>query len=237
MRYALASLVLTTLLAACGSPSNDEAMFPLEQGRSWSYRTVTTLGDVGTAPSRESLTLTVRGSDAIEGAPAWRRRSSSGVEYWLRSDATGIFRVASKGPLDRDPLIDATPRYVLRKPFVVGTQWQANTTSYVLQRRNEFPRELRHLTRYKTLPMSYRIDAVDERVVTPAGEFKDCLRVLGQAEIRLYVDEAFAWRDVPLITREWYCPGVGFARLERNEPSPTKFILGGTVTMELTAWR
>jgi hypothetical protein len=42
---------------------------------------------------------------------------------------------------------------------------------------------------------------------------------------------------VPMLTREWYCPGVGLVRVERAEVSPSKFIVGGTLTMELTAWR
>jgi hypothetical protein len=42
---------------------------------------------------------------------------------------------------------------------------------------------------------------------------------------------------VPVTTQEWYCPGVGLARVEREERSPSKFTVGGTLTMELAAWR
>ena len=42
---------------------------------------------------------------------------------------------------------------------------------------------------------------------------------------------------MPLTTREWYCPGVGLVRQERVEHSPTKFLLGGRVTLELIGWR
>ena len=83
----------------------------------------------------------------------------------------------------------------------------------------------------------YRIEAIDELVKTPAGEFTGCLRVGGRADIRLYVDEQFTWKDVPMLTREWYCPGVGLVRVERVEVSPSKFIVGGTLAMELMAWR
>ncbi len=237
MRAVLLALAVPALLAACGKSSPTDAFFPLQGGRSWSYRSTTVFAD-DTAPGlRENLRLVAGGSTKIDGAQASIRRSNSGVEYWLRSDATGVYRVASQGPLDSEPILDATPRYVLRNPLVVGTQWQADTTTYVLQRRNEFPRELRHLPRYKKLPMNYRIEALNQEINTPAGSFKDCVRVVGIAEIKLYVDEAFAWRDVPLTTREWYCPDVGLAKLEREEPSPTKFILGGKLSMELVEWR
>ena len=126
---------------------------------------------------------------------------------------------------------------MLRAPYQVGTTWTAPTTPYVLQRTNEAPRELRHLLRYKAIPMTYRIEAIDQELQTPAGDFKGCVRVLGVADIRLYVDEAFTWKDVPMTTREWYCPGVGLARVQREEPTPSKFLTGGTQVLELMQWR
>lgn len=225
------------VLEGCTRSSEDGSLFPLEAGRSWAYRLVTLTDDPAFEPNSETLLFETHHSSTELGEPASRRRSSSGSEYWLRSDATGIYRIGSKGPLDLSPQADAEPRYVLRKPYAVGTKWTASTTSYVLQRRNEFPRELRYLQRYKSLPMQYHIEALDQTVKSPAGQFTGCVKVLGRAYIRLYVDELFVWRDVPITTREWYCPGVGLARLEREERSPSKFIVGGTVTMELTAWR
>jgi hypothetical protein len=233
----LLAVVALAMLASCSPAPDDTALFPLEAGRSWTYQVATVTDDPAFAPPNETLGFKTHGPAAAAGEPTWRRRSSTGAEYWLRSDASGIYRVASKGPLELMPQADQTPRYVLRKPYAVGTEWVASTTPYVLQRRNEFPHELRHLQRYKSLPMTYRIEALDQLVKTPAGEFTACLRVAGRADIRLYVDELFAFREVPLFTREWYCPGVGLARVEREERSPSKFVVGGTLTMELTAWR
>jgi hypothetical protein len=117
----------------------------------------------------------------------------------------------------------------------VGTAWRATTLPYVLARKNEVPHALRHVV--KPIPMDYRIAALGETVQTPAGRFDGCVRVDGRAEIRLYVDALFAWRQIPLTTLEWYCPGPGLVKLERREPSPTKFMVGGRVTMELVAWQ
>ena len=231
------SAVLLTplmLLAACGTSPGDDALFPLAEGKRWTYR-VSTVIDEAESTQRETLVLDNRGSDTIDGAPSWRRRSDAGIEYWLRSDATGIYRIASRNPLEREPQLDKPRRYVLQKPYAVGTEWEAPTTAYVLARKNEVPREVRYL--HKAFPMHYRIEALAEKVKTPAGDFEGCLRVSGRAEIRLYVDAMFQWRDIPLTTIEWYCPGVGLVKLERKEASPTKFMVGGTVTMELTSWQ
>ena len=234
MRLAALLSPLMLLLAACGAAPGEDALFPLAEGRSWTYR-VSTLIDEAEGAQRETLVLANRGSDTIDGAPSWRRRSDAGIEYWLRSDATGIYRIASRNPLEREPQLDNPRRYVLQKPYTVGTEWEAPTTAYVLARKNEVPREVRYI--HKAFPMHYRIEALAEKVETPAGQFEGCVRVAGRAEIRLYVDAMFQWRDIPLVTLEWYCPGVGLVRLERKEPSPTKFMVGGTVTMELTSWQ
>jgi hypothetical protein len=231
----LCATVLSVLLASCGG-APPEPLFPLEAGRRWAYQLTTAYEGGELDAVRERLELRSRGAVDFGGAAAWKRTSSSGAAYWLRRDDSGVFRVASQGPLDGAPRDDGAARYVLKRPYAVGTAWEASTTSYVLRRRNEFPPELRHLARYRTLPMKYRIAALDEAVETRAGRFGGCLRVDGSGEIRLYVDEQLAFRDVPFTTREWYCPGVGLAKLERVEHSPTRFVVGGTVTMELVEY-
>ena len=232
-RAASSLAVAAVVLAACRSAPADDALFPLAEGRQWTYRVSTTIDEV-TGTERATLVLANRGEDRIDGAVSWRRRSDSGIEYWLRTDPTGIYRIASRSPLDREPLPDKPRRYVLKKPYAVGTEWESPTTAYVLSRKNETPHELRHV--YKDLPMHYRIESLGEKVRTAAGDFDGCVRVAGKASIRLYDDAMRQFRDSPLTTTEWYCPNVGLVRLERQEPSPTRLVAGGVVTMELTSW-
>jgi hypothetical protein len=220
------------LLASCSAPQADE-YFPLAGGHQWTYRVTQERGDPPQTMT-EMLTLRTRGADTVGGAPAWRRRSHTGMDYWLRSDASGIVRVASKTDVQSDPQLDEPPRVVLRRPFEVGTQWESTTMPYVLQRRNEFPQT--QYQRHTTMQMQYRIAAVGEQVKTPAGAFGECLRVEGQAQLRIFFDAMGSWRDSPVSTREWYCRGVGLVRLERAEPSASKLLNGGTMTLELLTW-
>jgi len=229
-------LLVCALLTACGARTPDDSMFPLDAGHRWTYRVTTRTGD--DASERETLTLRTLGLEpvgALGDARAWHRRSDSGIDYWLRSDETGIYRVATKSDLDPEPKPDKPHRYVLKKPYVVGTQWQATTTAYLLARRNEFPREIRHT--HPSVPMTYQIEAVDETVQTPAARFEHCLRVRGVASVRIYADPASGWRDMPLVTLEWYCAGAGLVRVERSEPAGSAFLSGGTRTLELESWR
>jgi hypothetical protein len=221
-------------LAACSSSPPPSGFFPLEAGHRWTYDVKTEWDN--NIVEHEDLVLSTHGNDGrIDGGGAYRRRSEDGVDYWLRSDDTGIYRVASKSDLDAEPKLDAQRRYVLKAPFAAGSSWQASTTAYLLRRRNEFPREIRHT--HPQIDMTYTIEALGQSVQTRAGKHDNCLRVKGQAAVRVYADPVVGWRDMPLTTTEWYCDGVGLVRLTREEPAPATFLTGGTLTMELVAWQ
>ena len=229
-------LLSVFFLSACQKLQGD-VYFPLQFGQSWRYKIVTRFEDPDVHTRSESLTLNALGSDNETGHMAWHRRSDSGVSYWLNADETGVYRIATQSPLDVQPQLDKNPRYVLKQPYVVGTQWQNDTTPYIFFRRNEFPPELRNLEKYKSLEMNYRIEAIEQSVQVAGDTFEHCLLVQGIANVKMYIDALVAWRDVPMISREWYCPNVGLVRLEREESSPSKFVVGGKLTMELVRHR
>lgn len=183
----------------------------------------------------ETRVLETLPAQELDGRSAYRRRSDSGVDYWLRSDASGIYRVATKSDIDSAPRPDKEPRFVLKAPIAIGTSWRAGTTAYLLMRRESFPREIRHS--HPDVPMTYTIESLGETVQVRAGRFERCVRVRGSATLRLFADPVAGWRDLPLATTEWYCPGVGLAKLVREEPARSSFLTGGRLTMELVDFR
>lgn len=226
-------LGLTLALASACTPRHDsDSYFPLSRGDRWVYSMVTQREGGGT--EQDSLVMHAEGSSSFEGATAYRRRSDSGVDYWLRSDASGIYRVASKTDFDEAPQRDPQPRYVLKQPLVPGTTWQATTTAYVLRRQQEFPPEVRYT--HAPVMMSYVIEGTGDTVETPAGKFGPCLRVKGTASLRMFADPVSGWADLPLITTEWYCKAVGLVKLVREEPARSAFLVGGKVSLLLTSW-
>ena len=229
----LAAPVLAALLGGCDGPAPGAAYFPLDSGHHWSYDLVTEREDGSV--EHEPLLLETLGRQDFEGKPVWLRRSETGVDYLLRADASGIYRVASRLDVEAEPQKDPAPRYVLKAPLAVGTEWQADTNAYVLMRRQEFPPEIRNT--HAPVRMTYTIAALGQSVDTPAGHFGDCLRVNGRALLRLFADAVSGWRDLPLTTTEWYCKGAGLVKVVREEPASSTFLLGGTMTMELTEWK
>lgn len=228
------ALSATLALGGCSGPPPSTSYFPLDKGHRWVYD-VASEWDNNTV-DHEPLVLSTHGEEPLEsGGRAWRRRSASGVDYWLRADDSGIFRIATKTDLQAEPEADKAPRYVLKTPLAVGTQWQASTTAYLLRRRAEFPPEIRHT--HPPVIMQYRIEALGDTVSTRAGQFTDCIRVQGQAVMKLFADPVNGFRDIPLLTREWYCKGAGLVKLQREEQAPqSTFLSGGTLTMELIEW-
>jgi hypothetical protein len=225
---------LCSLLAGCSAPPASLSYFPLTAGHRWVYDQTSDWEN--NTVEHETVVLSTLGEQAMStGGQAWRRRSDSGVDYWLRADDTGIFRVASKTDLDADPAPDTPPRYVLKLPLAVGTSWQASTTTYLMRRNADFPPEIRHS--HKPVAMTYRIAALGETVATRAGNFSDCLRVQGQAVLKLFADPVVGFRDMPITTTEWYCKGVGLVKLQRDEPAKSTFLVGGVMTLELTEWQ
>jgi hypothetical protein len=232
-RAALLAAAVLALLAGCKEPPGS-SLFPLEEGRRWTYRLSSEWEN--DTRERETVVLSNLGRDsALESGSAWHRRSDTGLDYWLRADATGIYRVAAKSDVDAEPKPDPAPRFVLKAPIAVGTSWQTTTTTYLMRRNSEFPPEIRHA--HPSVPVVWTIEALDDRVEVPAGRFEQCVRVKGLALLRLFADPVNGFKDMPLTTLEWYCPGVGLVKVERREPANSTFRTGGTMTMELMEWQ
>lgn len=232
-RAALLAAAVLALLAGCKEPPGS-SLFPLEEGRRWTYRLSSEWEN--DTRERQTVVLSNLGRDsALESGSAWHRRSDTGLDYWLRADATGIYRVAAKSDVDAEPKPDPAPRFVLKAPIAVGTSWQTTTTTYLMRRNSEFPPEIRHA--HPSVPVVWTIEALDDRVEVPAGRFEQCVRVKGLALLRLFADPVNGFKDMPLTTLEWYCPGVGLVKVERREPANSTFLTGGTMTMELMEWQ
>ncbi len=203
--------------------------FPLRDGERQVYEVNTQTDHTDQPPVIERWTLTTRGPAQWNGQSLMRRHHSAGVSYWLQVDEAGVRRVATQADIDEAPSADPEPLWVIRTPLAVGTEWSGTTVPYLIMRRNEHPRELKYTHKAQ---MNWRIEATDDVVETPMGKHTPCLRVVGEAQITLYTDAVNGFTVVPLISREWYCRGMGLVRFEREERVPRGFLTGGLLTAE-----
>lgn len=238
MRISLIGMLTVAALSACDQPAKDNPLFPLAAGKKWTYQIETVYDAPDAKTTTQTLEIRNLGSAELsDGSPAWVRRSNNGHEYWLVTDSTGINRVALKSPSKEQAVMDEEPRTVLPATLAVGSTWTTTTVPYFLRRRNEKPAEFRYLNKYKDLPMVFKVVDMDATLQTPAGKFEHCVRVDGTMEMLLWHDAAFAYKPTPILSREWYCPGVGLAQVERDEPTTAKLFQGGTMRMRLLSYR
>ena len=234
MRSLFLAVCSLLLLTSCDKPANDNPLFPLAAGKRWTYQVETVYDNPEGKTVKQKMEFHNLGSATLaDGSTAWIRRSSNGHEYWFQLNEQGVQRVAMKSPLQEQAVMDEEPRQVLPTNMAVGAKWKHNTVPYFLRRRNETPSELRNIDKYKNVPMIYTLAALDVPLETPAGRFEHCVRVDGQMELMLWHDDTRTYKPTPLLTREWYCPGVGLAQFERDEPTTAQFFQGGHLRMRL----
>ena len=215
------------LLTACSPSNQGNEWFPLREGETQDYA-VQYAGEEPREP--EQWTLRVTHPETFQDQTVAVRHHSAGVSYYLQVDEQGIRRIATRTDIDSEPTADAEPLWVLKAPYQVGTEWTTPTVPYLIQRRNEHPRDLKYTHKAQ---MTWRIEAVDDSVKLADGsEHNPCLRVVGQARLNLYTDPVNGFTDVPLISREWYCQGEGLVKFEREEKVPSGFLTGGVLTAE-----
>lgn len=206
-----------------------QGLFPLVEGTTWVYRVETDMSD---AAIEDTLTLSVDRQIDFEGQPTWVRRSAEGAEYYLQRNASGIFRVARRTDMDELATKDPKPRYVLKTPLRVGELWDGGSTvPYLIRRPNQVPNDLKQSHQAN---MTYRVEALNQEVDVPLGQYAGCAHVVGEASVRIFTDPIHGFNDVPLITHEWFCPGVGLVKFSREEKVPGQFMTGGKVTYQLT---
>ena len=218
--------ILALVLSGC-APEHS-GYFPLERGAEWSYRMVTTTerGEV----SEDDLHITNMGAGRVGDIDYSIRRTSNGTDYLIREEARGIFRIGKRTIVQRRPRLDSEPRYVLKYPLEPGTEWRVATHPYVIRRVHPYEDYHRSIE----FPMNYRIESLTATVSVPAGVFDNCIEVVGEADLTMYVDPRIGWGELPVITHEWYAPGVGLVKLERTEKLDTGVFVGGTRVLELT---
>lgn len=221
------ALGLTLLLGGCSGRDMGNDWFPLREG---DEQTLAVTYKMDEPREPEQWTVRVQAPATFQDQPVAVRHHSAGVSYYLKVDEQGIRRVATRTGIDEQPTADAEPVWVLKAPYQVGTEWTTVTVPYLLQRKNEHPRELKYTHKAQ---MTWRIEAVDDVVQLADGsEHKPCLRVVGQARLNLYTDPVNGFTDVPLISREWYCQGEGLVKFEREEKVPAGFMTGGVLSAE-----
>lgn len=219
--------MLACSLTACGQEAA-ESYFPLEPGLHWHYRVMRTTMD-GLAELRHAV-ATRPGDGRYSGV----RETLAGTRYYYAAGDDGVFRVASASPETPHPRELARPELVLPLPPLVDAQWQGTTTTAVLENTGPPWETLFRIA--VPVAMTFHIASANDTVDTPAGRFEGCVKVVGRGRTNTDVGNYIGHTGIEVATTEWYAPGVGLVRLEREERTGAEALNYGRLEMTLANW-
>jgi len=227
-RFSYSLVIVLSLITACEN-ENTSSYFPLNRGPQWNYQIV-----IETPSGKQFRSYNVRniGRKTVDKKSYAVRHTSYGTDYYFSEDSDGIFRVGKRTSVEIKPRMDTPMRPVLEYPLEKGMKWQASTHPYVLKRLMPVGEALKNSF---TLPMLYTVVSTNEAITVPAGEYKHCVKVVGSADLVLYVNPLRGYVTVPFTTEEWYAPGVGLVKMTREEKLEADTMEGGSYTMELVS--
>ncbi len=237
MLVKLLALIALLCLQGCGDAESENSYFPLTRGYSWQYRVTTVYPN---SSEEKILRIENIGSERHNDKTYHVRRTSTGIDYYLAEDDQGIYRAALRTLVENQPRWDPEPRFVLKYPLQTGTSWREISRPLILLR--VFP-NVKRVGEKSQIPMSYRIESINESVDVPAGHFENCIKVVAEGEIEVFTDAVHGMKQIPLSVEEWYAAGVGLVKQVRYEMdgesvniTDTPVFLGGHTSLELESF-
>jgi hypothetical protein len=229
-------VVLALALASCSKPKGSE-YFPLEKGMAWNYSLAYVMPD---GKKNQKLEVQTLGSASFstekDDVKAMVRRTSDGTDYFLQEREDGFYRVGKRVIVETVPQADKAPRLVLPKGrnLRIGYTWTLDTSPYVMHWMPPFSVANANI---KPFDLVFEIASLTDTVETPLGIFEKCVRVEATGKMVFYADASAGYQEILINHTEWYAPGVGLVKLERDEPLNTSIMKGGKVTMLLTGFK
>lgn len=214
-------------LAGCGEA--DHGYYPLQGDRQWLYRVSVEYKD---EVIERRMLIRNLGSLEYQGQQLQGQYLQSGAVNLMRIDDGAVLRVASRRSDASDFTADDPPQVVLPAEPRIGDEWLADSRLVMVESRT-FDWQDRLVGRFWPVQLRYRIEALDDTVVVPAGRFSGCLRVRAVGEAWVPIDRGTGKAPVAVEGLDWYAPGVGLVKTERVERSDSRFLFPGRYLQEL----
>ncbi|MEZ5477805.1 MAG: hypothetical protein R3E95_10070 [Thiolinea sp.] len=224
----LVMLCSALLLHACQEAPAPDDYFPLQDGLSWTYQVNI---DLLNRQQTSRFRIENIGTVTIDDTLLHVRRTSDQTDYYILKTDHALYRWGKRTAVEYQPRRDDPQRQIMPLPPSTDSRlWTSLTHPYTF--RQTLPTE-ESLTEKIQLEMAYNVVDMEAEITVPAGTFQHCLLIRGEGEFSMYVDPKDGYQTIEVTTREWYAPGVGLVKLERNEPIDTHAFKGGRIVMEL----
>ncbi|MEX2479756.1 MAG: hypothetical protein WD928_02745 [Gammaproteobacteria bacterium] len=234
-----ASIIISPLLAVlaalvslagagCERSAGAAHYFPLEPGHHWQYRIERTTMD----GHRELRHVVQTGKVPPGAAFDAMRITAGGLRYLYEVDDAGIFRLDLRPALP----VRGEPQRTLVLPHQLDetSSWQTQSHTAVLENSGPPWETLFRIT--APVAMQYQVEQTDAAIDTPAGRFEGCLVIRGVGSASVDAGNYIGRTRIEIASREWFAPGVGLVRMERDETTGAAALSGGRLLVELDRW-
>lgn len=211
------------LLLLTGCQQQSDTYYPLQAGHLWEYRE--TLKIRNEVFERRKLVQSENPAE-YEGKTLYMQQHQGGLRFILTEEVDGIYRLDKQ--LNSAHLVFPEPP----RPAEPERRWKAVSRLGVIESRT-FAREDRILDRPPELTMEYRVVSDQAQVTVPAGTFDKCVQIRGEGSLSVRTDRGNNSAIVNVTSDDWYAPGVGLVKTEREEQSDSVFLKPGRYTLEL----
>jgi hypothetical protein len=209
--YQITVFCLVLLISGCSKTPEGTEYFPLQKGLSYTYKVTTEYTD---EKYESHITIDNLGKKSVGDKSYYVRRTSTGLDYYINHNEEGIFREALRTKVEHKPRLDNNKRFVIKRPFEVGTEWKIISRPILMMRVYPYRERAGNSAQ---VPMIYRIEETNATVTVPAGTFDNCIKVYGEGSFSAYMDSVNGQMDIPMSIEEWYAEGVGLVKQVRYE--------------------
>ena len=218
-------LISTFYFLSCSSEKQE--YFPLNAGKVWNYDVTINPGVEEkvkykkTNFSLKKQKILLKGEEFLM-QPIVREDNSI---YYYSKNKNGVLRKGIQFNGNPDIKFEQDEKYVLKYPIKIGTEWNAQSKTYLILRRYAYF-DYRATTNFD---INYKVSSINETVKVPAGRFKNCIKISGNGNTTFIGDREIGSINIEIKTEDWYAPKIGLIKSIRLEKTDTE--LFGTSKM------
>ena len=214
--------ILLVSLIGCSKKGNSYC--PLDEGKTWTYQVSISGFLIGNKTINATITnLSNREINGKETVPQKLDINNQTYFTFISEDSKGSYELGSQGPGMVEPEVRSKPNYFIKYPFKVGTEWEYETNTSLLNEKIN-------------VNLKSRLESTNETVTVPAGTFNDCLKIksTGVAKKKIGWNKRESKADI--VHYYWYAPGIGNIKTVIEEKGDF-YLAGGSMVIQLESFK
>lgn len=211
---------------------NGNTYFPLNKGLKWQYDVALITRD---GLSNQKYIFNNLGKRKLDGESVFLRESVDGTISYYSNDEGEIHYLGYKDSQLLNSEFNENKQIILPKNISVGTNWQDETLTKLLQKTGPPQKTLFKII--AKVPIEVKVESLTDTVTVPAGTFENCLKITMSGSVYKDAGNYVGLTIVAVEQSNWYAPGVGLVKLERTETTRRKALDKGSLLVELSHFK